>query len=167
MPANAGSFLNVLSPNHMETQTTYKDYANFNSFTVAGRILNSELASGKNGEFLAVTVITHGLTDDEGMTVTFNDSNGLMSLFKDGWLPSGRMVTLTGHIAYVSETYTDERTKEVKLLKRPRIHLVDAAIPTGGLGPLPKAKVPQRRVGATVVRPSDATKPAVEEAPAF
>ena len=152
---------------YMETQTTYKDYANFNSFTVAGRILNSELASGKNGEFLAVTVITHGLNEDEGMTVTFNDSNGLMALFQKGWLPAGRMVTLTGHIAYVSETYTDAKTSEVKLLKRPRIHLVDAAIPTGGLGPMPKASMPERRVGATVVRPSDATKPAVEEAPAF
>ena len=153
----------------METQTqTYRDFANFNSFTVAGRILNSELAKGKNGEFLAVTVITHGLNDDEGMTVTFNDSQGLLSLFKDGWLPAGRMVTLTGHIAYVSETYTDAKTSEVKLLKRPRIHLVDAAIPTGGLGPMPKASAPQRRVGATVVRPSDATKqPEKDATPVF
>ena len=38
--------------------------------------------------------------------------------------------------------------QEVKLLKRPRIHLVDAAIPTGGLGPMPKASAPQRRVGS-------------------
>ena len=45
---------------------------------------------------------------------------------------------------------------------------MDAAIPTGGLGPMPKAKAPQRRVGTTVVRPSDATKqPKVEEAPVF
>ena len=152
----------------METQTQYRDFANFNSFTVAGRILNSELANGKNGEFLAVTVITHGLNDDEGMTVTFNDSQGLLNLFKDGWLPAGRMVTLTGHIAYVSETYTDAKTSEVKLLKRPRIHLVDAAIPTGGLGPMPKASAPQRRVGATVVRPSDATKqPETDKTPVF
>ena len=150
----------------MESKT-YRDFANFNTFTVAGRITNSEIANGKNGEFLAVTIVSHALNDDEGMTVTFNDSQGLMSLFNDGWLPAGRMVTVTGHIAYVSETYTDQKTSEVKLLKRPRIHLVDAAIPTGGLGPLPKSAAPTRKVGVTVVRPSDATKPAVEEAPVF
>ena len=146
----------------MENTQTYRDFANFNSFTVSGRILNSELAKGKNGEFLAVTVITHGLNDDEGMTVTFNDSQGLLNLFKDGWLPAGRMVTLTGHIAYVSETYTDAKTSEVKLLKRPRIHLVDAAIPTGGLGATPTKK---DATAGTVVMTRPAVRPTQDKAP--
>ncbi len=111
------------------------------------------------------------------MTITFNNSNGLMALFEKGWLPKGRQITLVGHVASIRETYTDAKSGEVRLLKRPTLHLVDATIPTGGLGPMPKADRPAvRRQGATVVRPSDAGKqsapaeaapPAVEEAPAF
>ena len=114
----------------------YKVYAQFNSFTVNGRILASEIVSRPNAEFLSVTLITAPADDSEGMTVTFTNSNGLMALAKAGGLPVGRMVTVTGHIASIHETYTN-KDGEVVMLKRPRIHLVDAAIPTGGLGATP------------------------------
>ena len=147
------------------------NYAQLNTFVVTGRISNSEVVSSKNGEFLTVTVITHCMKDDEGMSITFNDSGSLMGLFNKGYLPKGRQVTLNGHVAYVTETYTDAKTNEVRLLKRPKMHLVDVSIPTGGLGPMPKQEnaAPRRVVGAAVVRPSDATQqaPEVEEAPAF
>ena len=70
----------------METQTQYRDFANFNTslLQVASRTPNLQKARTVSSS--QVTVITHGLNDDEGMTVTFNDSQGLMSLFKDGWL---------------------------------------------------------------------------------
>jgi len=158
------------------TQTQLRSYAQFNSFTVQGRINHAEIVDSKNGQFLAVTVITNCLNDDEGMTVTFNSSNGLMGLFEKGYLPTGRMVTVTGHIAYIRETYTDKKTGEVTMLKRPNIHLVDASIPTGGLGPMPAEKAATgttRRVG--VVKPSQATEktefgastPMVDNTPVF
>jgi len=149
------------------TQTQLRSFANFNSFTVQGRINHAELVDSKNGQFLAVTVITNCLNDDEGMTVTFNSSNGLMGLFEKGYLPTGRMVTVTGHIAYVRETFTN-KNGEVQMLKRPNIHLVDASIPTGGLGPMPADKAAggtTRRVG--VVKPAQAKAPVIDEAPAF
>ena len=148
----------------------YKTYAQFNSFTVAGRILASEVVTTKKGdEFLSVTVITAPVDDSEGMTVTFNNSNGLMALAKKGGLPVGRMVTVTGHIASIHETYTN-KDGEVVMLKRPRIHLVDAAIPTGGLGATPKDETKQRATAGTVVvkrtaKPAEAPQP--DEAPIF
>ena len=152
------------------TNTEFRSFAQFNSFTVAGRINHAEVVDSKNGKFLAVTVITNCQNDDEGMTVTFNNSNGLLALFEKGFLPTGRMVTVTGHIAYVRETYTNKETGEVQMLKRPNIHLIDASIPTGGLGAMPadKSEKTVRRVG-TVVRPAQASAKAAEldKAPAF
>ena len=107
------------------------------------------------------------MKNDEGMSITFNDSNALMGLFNKGYLPKGRQVTISGHVAYVTSTYTDSKTNEVRLLKRPRMHLVDVSIPTGGLGALPhEDSASSRTVSTAVVRPSDATNqaPAVDEA---
>ena len=103
------------------------------------------------------------------MSITFNDSGSLMGLFNKGYLPKGRQVTLNGHVAYVTETYTDQKTNEVRLLKRPKMHLVDVSIPTGGLGPLPQTESKARPRAGAVVRPSDATQqaPEVDEVPAF
>ena len=150
--------------------TQLTNYPQFNNFNVTGRISNSEVISSKNGDFLSVTIITTCMKNDEGMSITFNDSNALMGLFNKGYLPKGRQVTISGHVAYVTSTYTDSRTNEVRLLKRPRMHLVDVSIPTGGLGPLPREEgASSRTVSTAVVRPSDATNqaPAVDEVPVF
>ena len=153
------------------TQTQLRSFANFNTLTIQGRINHAEIVDSKNGSFLAVTVISNCLNDDEGMTITFNSSNGLVGLFEKGYLPTGRMVTVTGHIAYVRETYTNS-DGEVQLLMRPNIHLIDASILTGGLGAMPadKSEKTVRRVG-TVVRPAQASAKAaaaeLDEAPAF
>ena len=138
--------------------TTYKTYAQFNSFTVNGRILASEIVSRPNAEFLSVTLITAPADDSEGMTVTFTNSNGLMKLAKAGGLPVGRMITMTGHIASVHETYTN-KDGEIVMLKRPRIHMVDVAIPTGGLGATPRNE-DAPRTGKVVIK-RDAT-PVIE-----
>jgi len=146
------------------TQTQLRSFANFNTFTVQGRVSHAEIVNSKNGTFLAVTLISNALNDDEGMTITFNSSNGLLSLFEKGYLPTGRMLVVTGHIAYVRETYTD-KSGEIAMLKRPSIHLVDAQVPTGGLGALPSKEDSNSRHSRRVVRPSDAQKEAavVEE----
>tara|TARA_X000001388_G_scaffold74561_1_gene67802 strand:- start:2481 stop:2984 length:504 start_codon:yes stop_codon:yes gene_type:complete len=135
--------------------TQYKTYGQFNAFSVTGRIFNAEIVSGVNGDFLAVTVITNLKDGDEGVTVTFNNSNGLIKLFNDGWLPNGRIVTVTGHIDSVRETY-ETKTGELKLLQRPQIHLTQV---NAQLGPMPADKAPQAsNKGRTVVRPSQAAQ---------
>ena len=145
--------------------TDYKTYANFNSATFAGRILASEVVTTKKGdEFLSVTVITAPVDDSEGITITFNNSNGLLALAKKGGLPVGRQVTICGHIASVHETYVNN-DGEVVMLKRPRIHLVDAAIPTGGLGTTPTKKDESRPASGTVVMKRPAARPTQDEAP--
>lgn len=118
--------------------TQIKSYAQFNSFTVAGRVFAAELASNNGSEFLAVTLITNCVNDDNGVTVTFNNSNGMLGLYKKGWLPVGRQLTITGHIASVSSTYT--KNGEVFDRKRPNIHLTGATLLDGGLGPMPADK---------------------------
>ena len=95
-------------------------YANFNTVTFSGRVFNAELV---NDEFLAVTVISNLSDGDEGVTVTFNNSNGMMGLFQKGYLPVGRQVTVVGRIKSVSETYLDKKSGQTKLRKRPNIHL--------------------------------------------
>jgi len=150
--------------------TDYKNYAQFNSFAVDGVISNISEVSGRNGDYIAVTLITNLMNEDEGCTVEFTNSDSLMALYQKGFLPKGRRVTVTGHIKTVAETYTNKQG-EVVMLKRPKISLVDAAIPTGGLGAMPKDKVENavRKTGV-VVRPTDA-KPAgasvIDETPVF
>ena len=154
--------------------TDYKNYAQFNSFAVDGVISNVSEVSGKNGDYIAVTLITNLMKEDEGCTVEFTNSDGLMALYQKGYLPKGRRVTVTGHIRTVAETYTNKQG-EVVMLKRPKISLVDAAIPTGGLGPMPadKAANTVRRTGV-VVKPSQAksadlpqVEPVVDGTPVF
>ncbi len=105
------------------------------------------------------------VTDGAEATITFTTTNGLMSLFEKGFLPKGRQLTVTGHIADLSEVYTDD-DGNVRMLKRPQIKLTGAAVLDGGLGPSPKSDKPSLDRNTTVVvRPSDAT-PVVEKAPA-
>ena len=152
----------------MQNQTQLRSFAQFNSLTVTGRIQFAKKVNGRKGDFLSVTVITNFLNDDEGYTIDFLDSDNLLSLFEQGYLPVGRQVTLTGHVDSFGQTYTDTNTGELVMLKRPQMKLSSVTIPTGGLGPMPKAYTEQRRQNV-VVRPSAATQaePAVDEVPAF
>lgn len=147
--------------------TDYTTYAAFNTLTVNGRISNIDLVNGRNGEFIAVSVITNFMNDDEGANIKFLNSNGLLALYKNGKLPVGRLITLTGHIKSIAETYTNQQG-EVVMLKRPTMEMVDVQVPTGGLGAMPKDKVENavRKTGV-VVRPSDAkpAEPVLDETP--
>jgi hypothetical protein len=154
--------------------TDNKNFALFNSFAVDATIFNIKALKGPYGDFIAITLITHLMNDDEGCTVEFIDRGNLMSLYQKGFLPTGRRITCTGHIKSVAQTYTNEQG-EVVMLKRPKITLVDAAIPTGGLGALPadKAANTVRRTGV-VVKPAQAAtqglpqvEPAVDGTPVF
>ena len=145
----------------IRTLSDYTAYANFNNFVVTGRISDSKIVPTKAGnDMLAVTIITTPVKNDErGVSVTFVNTSNLLALFTAGQLPKGRMITVTGHIQSVSETY--EKDGEVNLRKRPLIELgYSAQIPDGGLGMLPKDQAqPKAAAGTKVIRkaPVDAT----------
>ena len=125
-----------------------KSYRNFNTSTYQGRIFDATVTEGKYGEFVAITVITNLADDDSGITITFNNSNGLLALAKQGYLTRGRMVHVTGTITGVSEVY--EKDGQVQLRKRPQITL-DSKSAQLMLGATPKQDTPQRATAGTVV----------------
>jgi len=116
-----------------------KTYAQFNTLTITGRVSHTELVESKNGEFLAVTLLSDLKDDGEAVAVTFNTSNGLMSLSKKGFLNNGRMLTVTGHLDSFTELYFDAKLGKTRRLKRAKMHLVQAQVLTGGLGPAKKS----------------------------
>ena len=141
---------------------TIKTYANFNTSTFQGRVFDATVTEGKYGEFVAITIITNLSDDSEGVTVTFNNSNGLLTLAKKGHLTKGRQVHVTGHISGVSEVY--EKDGQVQLRKRPQLTL-DSNTAQLMLGAMPKQDTPQRAAAGTVVvkRVSQDATPSVKE----
>ena len=168
MPANAGYKLSCkFTGVNPLTNTNYTAYAAFNSVTIQGRVHHAERRTGVNGDFVTVTLISNLTTDGQELLVTFNDSNGIMGTFEKGKMPNGRIITVTGHIETVRETWTDTNG-QVNLLQRAEIRLKQAVILDGGYGMMPKDKAAVSRKGVTVVRPSDAKKEEaapVDEAP--
>ena len=144
----------------MNTQS--KTYANFNTCTFQGRVFDATVTKGQYGEFVAITIITNLSDDTDGVTVTFNNSNGLLSLAKKGHLTKGRMVHVTGHISGVTEVY--EKDGMTQLLKRPRLSL-DSNTAQLVLGAIPNADAPKRSAQGTVVvkRVSEDATPTVSE----
>ena len=136
-----------------------KTYANFNSCTFQGRVFDATVANGQYGEFVAITIITNLADDSDGVTVTFNNSNGLLALAKKGHLTKGRMVHVTGHISGVTEVY--EKDGVTQLLKRPRL-MLDPNTAQMVLGATAKADAPERGV-VTVKRTADATQDVTPE----
>ena len=125
---------------------SYKQYPNFNSVTFTGRVTDVTKRSGKNGEFIVVSMITN-LTDSKSVTVKFLDSGDIFKLYANAKLPVGRMITVTGSLDNVSEFYVDKDGNALER-KRPEITLAFVTILRGGLGALPKnseAPVPTTR----------------------
>ena len=116
-----------------------KTYAQFNTMTITGRVSHTELVKSKTDEFLHVRLLSDLKDDGEAVAVTFNTSNGLMSLSKKGFLNNGRMVTVTGHLDSFSELYFDAKMGKTRRLKRAKLHLVQAQVLSGGLGPAKKS----------------------------
>jgi hypothetical protein len=144
--------------------TDIKNYADFNTVTFQGRIASAKIATGKKGDFLAVTIMSN-LSEDKTVTVTFASRNGLMTLFQNGKLPVGRLVTIVGSMREISETYFDKKSGQVLLRKYPQIDLgFEATIPTGGLGPLPASAKVVRSAPGTVV---NASVPSIDETPSI
>jgi hypothetical protein len=65
----------------------------------------------------------------------------MYSLYKKGYMPNGRLVTVTGHLASFKSAYLDANGMP-KILKRAALHLTKAQVFDGGFGPGPaKAEV--------------------------
>ena len=149
---------------------TNATYANFNTVSFQGVVLDIKVLDGQYGEYVAVTVITNLADDksgaDTGINVTFNNSNGLLGLHKKGWLPVGRQVTVTGTLAGVSETY--EKAGELHIRKRPQITL-DSKTVQMHTGAMPKEKqAPAATSGKRVIRRFEAkVDPVVDPTPAI
>ena len=139
-----------------------RSYANFNTSTFQGRVFDATITEGKYGKFVAVTIITNLADDDEGATITFNNSNGLLALAEKGYLTKGRMVHVTGHISDVSQVY--EKDGQLQMRKRPQISL-DSSTAQLTLGAMPKQDAPSRPAAGTVVvkRVSVDSTPEIEE----
>ena len=119
-----------------------RTYAQFNSLTITGRVSHAELVEGQYGEFLAVTLLTELKNDATAVAVQFNNTNGLLSLYKSGYLNNGRLVTVTGHLESFTELYFDKKSGKTKRLQRPRLQLSKAVVFDGGMGPGKKADEP-------------------------
>ena len=130
--------------------TTQTSYAQMNNLVLSGRVFNAEIVSGANGDFLAVSIISTLMKDGPELVVTFTDSNGIKALYEKGWLPKGRQVTVTGHIADTKFVYT-AKDGTCRTLKRPELKLVNAQFPEGGLGAMPKSEASNTIVAGTVV----------------
>ncbi len=151
---------------------TNATYANFNTVSFQGVVLNVDIVDGQYGEFAAITLISNLADDksgaDTGVTIEFNNGNGMLGLAKKGWLPSGRQVTVTGTLAGVSETY--EKDGELHVRKRPQITLKSETVQMH-TGAMPKDKqAPAPTNGKRVIRrfetkvaPVDATPTVTEE----
>ena len=146
--------------------TEYTNYASFNTFTVQGRILHSEIKSGKYGDFLSVSAISTLVRDGAEVTITFTDNAGLLALAQKGHLDKGRMVTLTGRLGGVSETYVNKQG-EVQMRQRPEITMTQVSILDGGLGAKPRVEGRNTVTPGQVVRNSEAQQPEVDQAPSW
>ena len=131
--------------------------ANFNTVALQGRIFDATVSEGQYGEFVGITVITNLVNGDDGVTVFFRNSNGLLKLAKGGYLTRGRQVHITGHISGVSEVY--EKDGEFHVRKRPQLTLDTQSVQLT-LGYAPKQDAPANKVIRKVV-----TKPAVDPTP--
>ena len=117
-------------------------YASFNTLTITGRVSHAELVNGQYGEFLAVTLLTELKDETPAVAVQFNNTNGLMSLYKGGYLNNGRSVTVTGHLESFTELYFDKKTGKTRRLQRPRLQLSKAVVFDGGLGAPKREEAP-------------------------
>ena len=103
--------------------TDSKSYQTFNTVTFEANVFNVDVVDGQYGEYAAVTLIGNFATDDGGFTIRFNNSNGILGLFRKGHLMNGRRVMVTGRIESVAQVYFDKKDGQTKMLKRPQITL--------------------------------------------
>jgi hypothetical protein len=134
----------------------YKAFASFNQMTITGRLSFAEVVEYQGKTWLSVTLLTELVDEGKTIAVTFNNNNGLLSLFKKGALQNGRRITVTGHLANFTELYFDKKAGKTRVLKRPVLHLSYANVMPGGLGPAAKKDTDTGVVAGTEVELDEA-----------
>ena len=114
-----------------------KNYAGFNTATIEGIIYHAELATNNGDEFVVVQIIQNLQNDDVGCVFQFTTASGVLKLFRDGFLTVGRRVHLTGHMKEITSVYTNEKTGETMLRKRPLVKMDKTTLT---LAPMPSKK---------------------------
>ena len=110
------------------------NYADMNRSTFEGRVLHAEEFQYKGNAFVRVNVVSTLRDGTEGAKLTFTDGQGLLSLFRKGYLMAGRRVFVHGHIANIASAY--EKDGQLVALKRPEITLWNCQV---DLGAIPKS----------------------------
>lgn len=116
---------------------TKTQWAQFNALTITGRVARLEKIQIKGKDFLSVTLATTMVKDGPTMAVKFLNNNGLLTMFTNGNLDTGRLLTVTGHITGFSEIYFDKKTGKTRRLGWPELKLNSVQVFDGGLGAKP------------------------------
>ena len=88
-PPNGG-FISLCSFAYLKHMSDLHQLRQFNALTVTGRVMDLKVLKGQYGESLVVTMITTLETDGEETNIVFTNKNGLMTMFKNGNLDTGR-----------------------------------------------------------------------------
>ena len=123
------------APATVEQQEVRINYSDFNSASFEGRVTYVEAVDKNGQEWVKVSVAAVLKDGTDGITITFNDSNGILALFKKGYLPTGRRVHVSGSITEIRSHYVSNEGLVVPL-KKPTLHMVGVTLK---LGALPKS----------------------------
>ena len=112
------------------------------SNTIIGNVTYMELATHEGREFLAITVAVNDAYD-RSCRIKFNNSNGLLTAYRNGTFVVGQQLILSQYDVRISSIRT-HYTKDGQLLplKYPELALTNVRA-TLGSAPKPKVEVPQ------------------------
>jgi hypothetical protein len=124
------------------------------SSTIIGNVSYMELATHEGREFLAITVAVNDAYD-RSCRIKFNNSNGLLTAYRNGTFVIGQQIILSQYDVRISSIRT-HYTKDDQLipLKYPEIALTNVR---ASIGSAPKPK--------PVVLPGIQVEPTLEEIP--
>ena len=110
-------------------------WADFNTFSAEGRVAHAEIVENDGQQWLSVTVITTLKDGTDGISVQFTNANGILSLYRKGYLMKGRRVHVTGTVTEIATSYVNKDGVVVPL-QRGRIRMQAVTL---RLGATPKA----------------------------
>lgn len=124
------------------------------SNTIIGNVSYMELATHEGREFLAITVAVNDAYD-RSCRIKFNNSNGLLTAYRNGTFVIGQQIILSQWDARISSIRTHyTKNGQLQPLKYPEIALTNVRAIIGA-APKPKA----------MVAPVPQVEPTLEEIP--
>lgn len=119
------------------------------SNTIIGNVTYMEIATHEGREFLAISVAVNDAYD-RSCRIKFNNSNGLLTAYRNGTFVVGQQLILSQYDVRISSIRT-HYTKDGQLvpLKYPELALTNVRA-TIGSAPKPKVEVPQAQAVPTL-----------------